>query len=114
MRSSSCLATCDSGAVASISIVAVAQQRFYLGEVLPDLGSFAGVFPVWIAGPCPDPGQDDVGGRAEQCDVVEPGVELPLVGLAAGDEQVAVLVAGQQGRDWRPRASSSPVTRLAG
>lgn len=44
MRSSSCLATCDSGAVASISIVAVAQQRFYLGEVLPDLGHSPGCF----------------------------------------------------------------------
>lgn len=48
-----------------------------------DQGLFAGVFPVRVAGPCGDLGQEDVGRRAEQDDVVEVGVgvQLPLLDL---------------------------------
>ena len=67
--------------------------------MLEDLGLFFGTFPVGVAGPCRDPGDEDVSWCAQENDVVEVRVERSLVGLAAGDEQVAVIVAGQQAGD---------------
>jgi hypothetical protein len=66
-------------------------------------------------------GQEDVSRRTEQGDVVELRVELSLVRLAARHEQVAVLMAGQQGGDGvlapdpvrRSVRLGDPVTPLA-
>jgi hypothetical protein len=59
--------------------IMVPEQRFFSGDVPQDEGAFGGVLLVRVARACGDPGQQDVGGCAEQGDVVELGVELPLV-----------------------------------
>src|SRR5215510_4772540 len=85
-----------------------------------DEGLLAWVFPVGVAVACGDPGQHDVGGRAQQRDVVELGVKLALVGLAARDEQMTVPVTSQQSGDGilapypvrGPVRQADPVTPL--
>jgi hypothetical protein len=92
----------------------VPEQRFFSGDVPQDEGAFGGVLPVRVARrACGDPGQQDVGGCAEQGDVVELGVELPLVrrrpqepgrGRDAGKSRADVLTADAPGQAWKRRS----------
>src|ERR1700758_4861132 len=70
------------------------QPWLHLSQVLQDEGVFFWAFAVGVVVAGADSGQQHLGRCAKQGDLVELAVELALIGLASGDEQMAVLVAG--------------------